>query len=420
MNGNESFVSGFLRRGGGYVLGAGVLVKLFALVSSIAVTRMVDQAEYGVISFCFMLITPLIPMAGLALDFYYLRNGTLVAGNERVALYKTISYFGIVFSLMFVLMVNIGAVLLEVFWQDYGKYLAIFSLLIVFEYILRVIEVYLRVEENNREYSKIGLLRSIIMVSLVAVLVPTFGGDGYVVALVAAPLLVTIFFINKLMSILRHPVKPVAYKNIDLKYGVYIGIGASLSQLQIPMSGIIYGFFIGDMAQMAIYKVASIIPFSLIFIPNLIFKSEFVHLVKSGAGLKHMFGYLVGYWRLVIGFFTLGMMTYNWLGKAAVETLFGDEYAASYSVMNILLYAVLGSFLLRQPFGNILAALGYSGINVIVALLSTVVMIPIMIYLIATYDVIGAAYGVLLMTWVTGLILALIYVSISISKKALG
>ena len=42
MNGNEGFVGGFLKRGGGYVLGSGVLVKV-ALVSSIAVARMVDQ-----------------------------------------------------------------------------------------------------------------------------------------------------------------------------------------------------------------------------------------------------------------------------------------------------------------------------------------------------------------------------------------
>lgn len=418
MNGNEGFVSGFLRRGGGYVLGSGVLVKVFALVSSIAVARIVDQTEYGIISFCLMLITPLIPLAGLALDFNYLRNGVLIAGPERIALYKAISYLGIIFSLIFVLIVNIGAVLLDIFKQGYGKYLAILSLLIFFEYILRIVEVYLRVEENNREYAKIGVLRSLIMVSLVVVFVPALGGDGYIAALVGAPLFVTIIFINKLVSVLRYPVKAAELKDIDLKYGVYIGLGAVLSQLQMPMAGIIYGFWVGDMTQMAIYKVASIIPFSLVFIPNLIFKSEFVHLVKSGPGLSDIFGYLGGYWRVVIGLFTLGMLSYYWLGQAVVDTLFGDEYSASYSVMNVLLYAVLGSFLLRQPFGNILAALGYSGINVIVSLVSTVIMIPVMIWLIISYDVLGAAYGVLLMTWMTGLVLALSY--IYISKKGMG
>ena len=413
MNGNEGFVGGFLKRGGGYVLGSGVLVKVFALVSSIAVARMVDQIEYGTISFCLMLITPLIPLAGLSLDFNYLRNGVLIAGTERIALYKAVSYFGIIFSLIFVLIVNIGALLLDVFNQGYGKYLAIFSLLIVFEYMLRIIEVYLRVEENNIEYSRIGVLRSVIMVSMVMLFVPTLGGGGYVAALVGAPLLVTLLFINKLVSVLRHPVKAVNFKDIDLKYGAYIGIGAVLSQLQMPMAGIIYGLWVGDMTQMAIYKVASIVPFSLVFIPNLIFKSEFVHLVKSGPRLSDTFSYLIGYWRVVIGLFTMGMLSYYWLGQVAVDTLFGDEYSASYSVMNVLLYAVLGSFLLRQPFGNILAALGYSGINVVVSLLTTLILIPIMILLIAIYDVLGAAYGVLLMTWMTGLILALTYVYIS-------
>ena len=233
-----------------------------------------------------MLITPLIPLAGLSLDFNYLRNGVLIAGTERIALYKAVSYFGIIFSLIFVLIVNIGALLLDVFNQGYGKYLAIFSLLIVFEYMLRIIEVYLRVEENNIEYSRIGVLRSVIMVSMVMLFVPTLGGGGYVAALVGAPLLVTLLFINKLVSVLRHPVKAVNFKDIDLKYGAYIGIGAVLSQLQMPMAGIIYGLWVGDMTQMAIYKVASIVPFSLVFIPNLIFKSEFVHLVKSGPRLS--------------------------------------------------------------------------------------------------------------------------------------
>ena len=413
MNTNEGFLRGFVKRGGGYVLGSGVLVKVFALITAIAVARMMDQIEYGVISFCLMLITPLVPLAGLALDFNYLKNGVGLFGNERIALYKAISYLGIIISLIFVLLVDIGAVVLDVFRPGYGKYLAILAFLIVFEYSLRVIEVYLRVEEKNREYSKIGIARSIVMVSLVLVLVPVFGGDGYIAALIGAPLLVVIFFMTNLVTVMRHPVKAVELKKLDLKYGAYIGVGAVLSQLQMPMAGIIYGFLIGDMGQMAIYKVASIVPFSLIFIPNLIFKSEFVHLVKSSPAVNDMFRYLVGYWRIVIGLFVLGMLSYYWLGHAALEALFGDQYAESYSVMNVLLYAVLGSFLLRQPFGNILAAAGYSGINVLVSLLSTVIMIPVMVLLIRSNDILGAAYGVLVMTWVTGLSLGLVYVYIS-------
>lgn len=410
MNKTSEFLAGFISRGGGYVLGSGLIVKLTAVITTVIVARSLTDEEFGTISFLLMLITPVIPLAGLAQDFSYLRKAPVLAPTERLGLYKTLSLYGLAASILISCAFDVTLTLLNIVPSGYSIYLVVLTGTLILEYIIKIVEAYLRVESKNSVFSKIGVYRSLALLVLVSVTIPLFGPTGYVVSLICAPL-IAIFLILKnipinLLFLTSYRTVPLA----DVKYGAGIGVAGFISQLQLPLAGIIYGNYSGDMAGLALYKVATVIPFSLMFVPNLIFKSEFVHIVKGKADIKATMRYLYGYWSIVGSLFTVGAILYWMAGKYFLLLIFGEEYAESYELMAWLLFAVFGAFLLRQPFGNILAAKGFSFLNLMVSIISTAVYIPLTCYLVDKYKLMGAVYSVNVILWSGGLALFLVFI----------
>ena len=87
-----------------------------------------------------------------------------------------------------------------------------------------------------------------------------------------------------------------------------------------------------------------------------------------------------------------------------ISILYGDEYAEAVYLFQILIFGMLGAFILRIPFGNILASVGKSSWNAILAFIILVFNGIFNYYAIYAWGIAGAAIVTSALLWISGII----------------
>jgi len=406
------FLYSFKSRGGAHVLTSGFTTKAISLLTSIYVIRNISISEYGGISFALMVVLPLLPLVSLGLDFSFLRYASLLDDRKKIN-----TFF--VFSLVHGSVISIILTLLMVFLSDYialadsnsnsSLYIKVLSLLFVLDFLNRLFQNYSRVIGRNKIFAYSGLLRAVMVFVIAYGLSFIIDGWAYVFALIVSPLISVLFIYIFLAKSLKEGVVSNQSGWSDFyKFGVYTGFGSVISQLQMPMAGVMLGWM-GSGYEVALYRVASLIPISLLFIPNLFLKSEFVYLSKTYADKSLVKNYIVNYAKLAVLFSLVMILVGMFLGAFIVQFLFGEQYSAASGPFKILLLGVAGGIILRQLFGNLTYAAGKSGLNVINAVLNFIFGLILTYFLISYFGVYGAVASTAFMLWFSGISNAIIY-----------
>ena len=85
-----------------------------------------------------------------------------------------------------------------------------------------------------------------------------------------------------------------------------------------------------------------------------------------------------------------------------INILFGNEYAQSVLLLRVLLIGTISVFLLRNPLGFILNAVGQAKINVKVSYIMLVINLLMSLSLTYKFGLIGAAYATSLTLFLGG------------------
>lgn len=416
MKNLKSFISQFKKRGGFLVLSASVISKLVSTIVAFYVVRRLEVKEFGSVSYSLMLITPFIPLAGAALDFAYLKFCVFESREKRVSIKNEFFTVGCVTTvLMSLIILFVSPYLLP----ESVNYLHFKILLFLFitEFLLRLVQASLRVEEMNDLYALSLIWRGVLLGGFSVVGVELFGALGYVLALVLSPLIVFIFLARGLESVsfakcTREIKKP-------LKYGLHIGIGSVISQFFLPLGGLLVTNLTNDVSNAALYKAASIIPFALLMLPNMFFKSEFVYLAKNSDNKSIVYDYIRHYLVLTFLISVSVLLVCGVFHDELMAIFFGEEYRSGGKVFFYMMLGVCGGLMLRQLFGNLLAVSGRADWNVINAIISLIIAFPIYYYCIGTEEVVGAAKAFSLSMWSSGMISALLYYIIVFRRLSL-
>ncbi|MBS0043586.1 oligosaccharide flippase family protein [Shewanella sp. M16] len=409
---NKSFslLKGFISRGGLPVLGSGIFVKIASLFLSVIVARMLTREEFGAISFALMIVTPLIPLSGAGLDVAFLRFSSLIDDEiSRVKLYWFSMLHGIYFCVFLIFIFYIVIFANNLQSESRYLYLVILSLLLFSDFILRMIQSFFRVDNNNSQFAYTGVARVIVLCITSVIFIYIYGPIGYAFSLVLSPFIVFLIFLNKIPIKLSGVYTLKSKKSDYYRYGIETGMGAVISQLPIPIAGILLGLIMGNDSDVASYKIVSLIPLTLLFIPQLFFKSEFVFLTRNHTNCKLILEYLKSYIKVNLLFCGLVLLvTYFW-GDFIVECIFGSNYAKHGFMLFLLTLGAVGGLLLRQPFGNLNFASGRSDLNVYNSILTLIINLSLLYFFIGEFGLLGACIGTAITFWVSGLINLLTY-----------
>jgi len=395
----RKIIDEFLNKDGASVLGASLITKVIAFVSSLVLIRVLSPNEYGILAYVLSTLAFFVPFAGGGLQYSFLRFGPLKDSSSKVdSLFRTSIIKGFLISAIIALILFASIPFLNLEKTISPLYFYILLVYLFTYFIIEMAKVYFRVHNRNKKFASIDVLHAGLLGFFGCILASYFGPLAYIVAFVMVPFVVGIFYLK-----IPRKVK-ITIPEKYYSYGLWVGIGSIASQLMYSLDVFLVGQVIQDTTQVAIYRSASIIPIALFFIPNSFITTHYADLAKNSENKEFLVQFSKNYCKLfaLVGLLITSVLYV--LAEPLILNLFGIAYIEAVSLFKILLIGMLGAFIFRIPFGNLLAAVGKSNWNAFVAFGILFLNGVLNYYALKNYGLIGAAVVTSSLFWISGFV----------------
>jgi O-antigen/teichoic acid export membrane protein len=394
----KDFIKGFIIRKGHFVSLALLADKVAQLLAPYIIVMYVSQLVYGDFIYGMTIIGLMIPFSGGGLNHSLLYYGS--DSEDKRSLFNNILITGTALNFILVLVILMLSPLVTYNRPDSLFYLNILTIFMFFQFYHLILNNHYRINDSNLNYSKNNLVKSLIFVSAIIILVPNYGIYGLIIAYILSPLYSTV----KSFKIFTY--KDFSFKKSSkyIKYGVNVGLASIVSQMILLSDNIIIGNLIENAEQLSIYKIASIIPLGLFFIPNVFLTTDFVEISRMKNEKKLVLNYYKEYLKLFSTITLLLVPVIYFFSDYIIIKIFGIEYIESVQILKVLLIGTISVFLLRNPLGFILNAVGQAEINVKVSYLMLFINLLMSVSLTIKFGLIGAAFATSLALFFGGFI----------------
>jgi O-antigen/teichoic acid export membrane protein len=400
----KEYINGFINRSGSYVLFSTMAARVLSFLGSWIALQLIEAKELGVILFAYGIVQFIIPIGGFGLHQSLIRYGALLKSeDEKQQLFNYVLKKGIVASIAIILvLVGIGYFIPFQFNKTY-VYFSILSLSILTVFILEIIKIQFRLQHKNRLYAITEFWYNIILTGLIFGLSYLFQGMGYIIALIVSPVLTALFFIKKL-NVKLHIKNNLKITNLSFwKYGFFGGLSSVVTQLIILIDIILIGYLIDDPVAVTNYRYISIIPFSLLFLPRVFITTDFVTFTEKIHQKDYINRYIKNY-MLFFGVVSILLLLFSYFFAEQILYIFGVEYMDYADSFLILIMGIVGIYIFRGLFGNLLSSIGKIELNYYIISIAIVINVISNYYLIPLYGIKGAAITSAILMWFTGIL----------------
>lgn len=400
----KEYINGFINRSGSYVLFSTMAARVLSFLGSWIALQLIEAKELGVILFAYGIVQFIIPIGGFGLHQSLIRYGALLKSeDEKQQLFSYVLKKGIVASIAIILvLVGIGYLIPFQFDKTYG-YFSILSLSILTVFILEIIKIQFRLQHKNRLYAITEFWYNIILTGLIFGFSYLFQGMGYIIALIVSPVLTALFFIKKL-NVKLHIKNNLKITNLSFwKYGFFGGLSSVVTQLLILIDIILIGYLIDDPVAVTNYRYISIIPFSLLFLPRVFITTDFVTFTEKIHQKDYINRYIKNY-MLFFGVVSILLLLFSYFFAEQILYIFGVEYMDYADSFLILIMGIVGIYIFRGLFGNLLSSIGKIELNYYIISIAIVINVISNYYLIPLYGIKGAAITSAILMWFTGIL----------------
>lgn len=396
-------MNGFISRSGNAVFISTVGSRMLSFIGSLIALNLLDHKELGFILFAYSIIQFIIPIGGFGLHQSLLRYGALLeTKKEKEKLFSYVLKHGIIGSLILMSLVLIIGWFIPFQFDKTFYYLSLLSTSILSNFIFELVKTQFRLQHKNNLYAKAEFFQNLLLVILIFTLAIYLDGLGYVIALISAPLITALLYIRKL-KLTFYLNTNLKITNLDFwKYGFFGGLSNVVTQLLFIIDLILIGELLTDALMVTQYKYISIIPFSLLFLPRVFMATDFVAITEKIGQKNYIRDYIKSY-QLFFGLISLLFFFASCLFSKSILLLFGEEYVTYSDSFIILIFGIIGIFIFRGIYGNLLSSIGKMTINYYIVSIAIVINIISNFYLIPIYGIKGAAITTSLLMWLTGI-----------------
>ena len=397
----------YKNRGGIHIFGSNLYAKVLGFLASLVVVRLLSSDIYGSIAYARSIITTVNPFAGSGAMYSLLRFGSVVSSDEeKNTLFRYSLTRGAFFSFLIIIILFLFSWVYSFKIESARIYLLILSFYLLTECLFETLQSYKRIKKQNKEYAISNFVNSSLGFFLSVIGIILFSGYGYAVSSVITPLIVFILYYIKLKE------KKLFIGNTSLNldkrqfwfYGLNVGLGSIAGQILYSLDIFLIGLLLADSRILALYKVATIIPYNLIFIPISFMMTDYVLIAENFKNINFLKRQAKKYIILFSVLDIVILLPFYLFSKPLIKIIFGNNYENSYQVVRILIIGIAGSFIFRIPFGNILGAVGKAHWNVFNAYFMLFANILLDYFFIIKYGAIGAAYATSIVMWLSGII----------------
>ena len=356
------------------------------------------------ILFAFSIIQFIIPVGGFGLHQSLIRFGALTQSQQdKERLFNYVLRKGIIASIIIILvLIGIGYFIPFQFDNTY-MYLSILSIAILTFFLLEVVKAQFRLQHQNKLFAITEFWYNVILVIAIFSLSKAFGGIGYVIALVASPLVASFIFIGKLKINLTSSSLGTVNIRSFWKYGLFGGLSNVVTQLLFLIDLILVGHLLDNSLAVTEYRYISIIPLSLLFLPRVFITTDFVTFTEKIREKSYIQRYIKNY-MLFFSVISFGLLLIGYFLSEQILSIFGSEYSQHSESFFILLIGVTGIYIFRGLFGNLLSSIGKIELNYFIISVAIVINVISNYYLIPEYGIKGAAITSAVLMWFTGIL----------------
>lgn len=379
-----------------HIFTSNILNKIIQFCSGIFLVKVISKQEYGLFTYAQNILMLLMVLSGLGVGDAVLQFGSKARDSrERNAVFKYAFLYGGKFNIFLCILILFLPFLIRLKIPEAKLLLSSMFFMPIFMFILDMLQRFLRVTLDNKKFSYLNNLSSITLFSFSIIGAYFLKSKGIVLGRYFSYFLtcgIGLFFIRETFNI-KAFIKYDEYENKKemIKFSIVSVLNNGISQILYLIDLFLIGYIIGDLDILASYKVATLIPFGLKFVPQTVITFIYPYFVKKSGDKDWMKKNTI---KVIGGLFcfngvisTVGIM----LAPFIISVLFGNDYSESIYPFKILMFGffIMGTF--RIPAGNILVMLGKIKFNTYNAIISGIANIILDICLILKYGSNGAA-----------------------------
>lgn len=406
-----------------HIFGGNVINKVVSFLSSIILVRILTKSEYGTFTYAWNIYSIVLIFNGMGIDSGMLQMSSEHGGDPQYT--KGISNYGTRFGLLFNILLSLtltGIGLFAPLQIDGGRRLLYaLCLLPMFQFLLNMTTCYLRSQKRNQEFAKLSVFNTVVLLIVSAVSAYLLREMGLVIG----------YYVSSICScavgVLAYHVLLINKEPFDLKkdrrdllkIGFITMVNNGLSQLLYLLDVFVLGIVDPQETVLASYKVATMIPSALTFVPLSIITYLYPYFAEHKDDGKWC---IRRYKQVFVGLGSFNLIISVVLFSIApfiIKLLFGEQYLDAVPVFRILAinYFISGTF--RILSGNILVTQRKLKFNLIVAIVSSLTNAIADYFFIQWWGAMGAAYATVLVVIVSS-IMSTTYLWITFKKKAAG
>ena len=405
----KNYILDFFNRSGSYVFSATIFARIFSFIASWLALKLISNDELGVVLFAYNIIVFLIPISGFGIHQSLIRYGALLKSKEeKNSLFLYVFKKGFLASIVLIILIILSSFLITFKFENTQLYVIILSFIILPSFLFEIIRTQFRLHHNNKSYAYTEFIHSVILLFSVFILSYLFKELGYAIALLITPLITSLLFIKRLKIDFKSKLKLSITDFSFWKYGFFASLSNVLTQLLFVIDILLIGHLLENTEMVTNYRYISLIPFSLLFLPNVFIATDFVSFTEKIYDKEHIFKYIKSY--MLVFLIASGLLlVFSFFFADFILSLLDPNFTEYSETFIILMIGITGIYIFRGLFGNLLSSIGKAHVNYYIASLALVINVISNYYLIPDYGINGAAITSAILMWFTGILSAILF-----------
>lgn len=386
---------------------ANVFSYFIAFCGSIIYVHMLGKINFGLYTFSFNIISLFLLVNGFGAASGVLQYVSRSEDDEVRQSYLRLSFhLGSIFNAAISFLIILYAIFTPLPLNNVRPILLGMALFPIGRLYIDVFQAYLRACGKSTLQAQFSILNNAILLAVNLIGIAIFSLYGLIYSTYIA--YVIMFFYSSWKFQLPSVFRSYKYqsnlsgKQIELNlrefvsYSFFSTLSNAFSGLLFVLDIVIIGYVIKDSEAVAAYKIATLIPFAINFIPGIIvtyYYPEFAKIADNRDKLKSLVAFIRK--RMFIFSFVVSIFLII-LAKPIIFILFGSGYSDSILPFQIVSfgYWIIATF--RIINGNVLAALGRAKLSFGITAFMLVLNIAITYFMVSNYSIYGAAMAIVI------------------------
>ncbi len=393
---NIELIKSIIKKGFFQIFSANFINKVLLFGITIILSRILDKSVYGSFIYAqnilniFLLLEGFGSVSGI-LQYCSSEKDT----NRKIKFFKYGLKIGIISNGILAVCILVFTLIFELSVEGSTEILMYFCLLPLFTIVFNEMQVFLRSDLRNKEFSILSVTNTSLYFLGNIVLGIVFSIKGIIIGRYISYLLsiiLGIYYVKNYIELIIKSDYPNRKERREfIKYSIVTCLTNSISSILYLLDTFLIGLIIHDSNIVATYKNATLIPFNLNFIPMSIMVFAYPYFAQHSSDIKWVkdkYSILKKYLLIVNLIISTVCIIF---APQIINLFFGEKYYDSITSFRILSFGYLIAGTFRIPAGNILASIKKIKVNFYNAIFSGVINIILDIVLILKYGANGAA-----------------------------